>query len=387
MLNRISTLALLGLFTFAAACGDDGDTSKSNNTATTNNSTNNTTNNSTNNSTNNTTNNTTNNDTNNPTNNAVTQCTAVGQTCVAGDATNAGFVCGDDGLGAKCLRACTPPADGEAYPCTSGQLCSTLEQGGATACIPSQCAGFQDAAACDKYNYPTGGSCFGTENDNFICIPAGEKTLGVACETVDDCASGLLCFDGECKTVCSSDAGCTAADERCVGDTDPDFLNAGAGVCELGCDSYSTGQCAAGTGCFPFTATDGICVPDNGTGAPGAACTAATFDMAGNLLTPASGCLGGLACVNFGEGVATCWLRVTEQRLRRPRWTPPAQPPTELSSASTSLIRAKNHQIQASVWTSARSLITALIVARLMASTVRRSAASDMFVCQVETLQ
>ena len=302
MLNRISTLALLGLFTFAAACGDDGDTSKSNNTATTNNSTNNTTNNSTNNSTNNTTNN----DTNNPTNNAVTQCTAVGQTCVAGDATNAGFVCGDDGLGAKCLRACTPPADGEAYPCTSGQLCSTLEQGGATACIPSQCAGFQDAAACDKYNYPTGGSCFGTENDNFICIPAGEKTLGVACETVDDCASGLLCFDGECKTVCSSDAGCTAADERCVGDTDPDFLNAGAGVCELGCDSYSTGQCAAGTGCFPFTATDGICVPDNGTGAPGAACTAATFDMAGNLLTPASGCLGGLACVNFGEGVATC---------------------------------------------------------------------------------
>jgi hypothetical protein len=306
MLNRISTLALLGLFTFAAACGDDSSDNKNN---TTNNTPNNTTNNSTNNTTNNTTNNSTNNGTTNNTtntNNTATQCTAVGQTCVAGDATNAGFVCGDDGLGAKCLRACTPPADGEAYPCTSGQVCDTLEQGGATACVPSQCAGFQDAAGCDKYNYPTGGVCFGTENDNFICIPAGEKTLGVACETAVDCASGLLCFDGACKTVCAGDAACTETGERCIGDTDPDFLNAGAGVCELGCDSYSTGQCATGTGCFPFTETDGICVPDNGTGAPGATCTAATFDMAGNLVTPSSGCLGGLACINFGDGVATC---------------------------------------------------------------------------------
>ncbi len=294
MLNRISTLALVGLFTLAAACGDDGDDGKT----TTNNSTNNTNNNST---------NTNNNSTNTPTNNA-TQCTAVGQTCVAGDATNAGFVCADDGLGAKCLRACTPPVDDEAYPCTSGQLCASLEQGGATACIPSQCAGFQDFAGCDKFNYPNGGLCFGTTNDNFLCLPAGEKTVGVECEEIDECASGLLC-QGECTQVCANDAACTGDGERCVGDTDADFLNAGAGLCQVGCDSYTTDQCPAGTGCLAVTETDGICLDDNGTSGPGGACVAATFDMNDNLVTPSSGCLGGLTCLSFGDGAASCVAR------------------------------------------------------------------------------
>ncbi|MEZ4461046.1 MAG: hypothetical protein R3E66_15245 [bacterium] len=297
MIKFMTRAALVGTLTLAMACGDDGDSksnnSTNNNTTNTNNNTTNTNNNTT--GTNNNTTGTNNNTTNTNNNTAGLQCQQANQDCVVGNATAAGFECLDAGTGPKCLRSCTPPADGDAYPCPSGQACGATEQGGATACIPSQCAGFQDFASCDAFGFPNGGNCFPTENDNFLCVPAGAKAEGVACAADSECAAGTLCTD-VCTKICQNDAACTGEGERCIGDTDPDFLNTGAGLCQVGCDSYTTDQCPEGTGCFPVTTEDGVCVADRGPGQIGDSCN------------QTNGCTGGLVCFRLSsapDGVCT----------------------------------------------------------------------------------
>lgn len=256
MFRNLRNVGVLFCLSLAVACGDDGD--EGNNTTDPNNTNNGTTD------TNNPTNNDTTPDTNNPTNNDTTvmgtQCNAVGETCTVGDPTRAGFVCEDLGNGAKCSQACTPPAEGAQYPCPSGQVCLAATSGGPTFCAVSQCNGWNDTTSCDAFNYENGATCVGAVNNSFLCLPAGTVAEGGACESDSQCEVGNICLNDICAPICSNDAGCDGEGERCFGDTDPDFLDANVGACVVGCDSYSTGQCPTGQGCFPILEEDGFCI-------------------------------------------------------------------------------------------------------------------------------
>ena len=267
MLHRFYKLAVVCLTVVSlAACGDD-ETDKNNDNNTNNVATNNANNtNNTNNAQTNNANNTNNAPTNNANNtNNVTQCAAVLEDCTLGNATNPNFICEDVGAGAKCYEACTPRQDETAqYPCGATQACVSAQQAGPTFCFPSQCAGWTDDTGCDAIvagnpgEYPNGATCSGLENDAYVCSPAGAGAEGAACENDAACGAGLLCFDDKCSAVCDDDAQCTGAGERCWG-ADDDILDTGVGICGVGCDSYSTGQCATGEGCFPATPHDGFC--------------------------------------------------------------------------------------------------------------------------------
>lgn len=216
-------------------------TSNTNNdTSSSNNQTNNNTS-SSNNQTNNTTNNTNNNNnTNNQTNNTP-QCTAGGEPCMAGRRVNAGFVCVEE----TCRFTCDP-----ANPfCAGDELCLGATASGPFYCQPSDCTGWLDTS-CDADE-----TCVVFEGVA-VCTASGAAAKGDPCTDFPDCGPGLFCAFGACTELCGSDAACDVVDgERCLDDT----IAAGVGVCAVGCDSYSTGQCPTGQGCFPVTATDGVC--------------------------------------------------------------------------------------------------------------------------------
>ncbi len=305
MFNRMLRMALVctAAAALAVGCGDDDENNKSNNTsnnATTNNST---SNNSTSNNSTTPTNVTTGN------NNPDVQCASVGETCVIGDPTADRFVCEDVGDGPKCKQACQQPQTlDDPKGCTAGSVCVANQAGTATFCQTSQCTGWDDATSCDAFFPENGGNCFPDElffdgdaaellpNGAYFCAPSNGIALGETCSTLNDCAPGLLCDGGTCKALCGADGDCDeAGGERCIGDDTAQFLDNGVGLCDIGCDAFSRGQCPDGQGCFTVSETDGQCT-DIGPGALGDQCQFGTEAM------PAPPqCGEGLQCLNFGE--------------------------------------------------------------------------------------
>ncbi len=108
--------------------------------------------------------------------------------------------CGTDsgGDGGECAKA------GDV--CTSGKC---IEQGSAVGCIPT-CTNI--GKACDN------GVCYyaGTK-DVFVCLEAGTKATGDACDTIDDCVEGNQCLTEDktmaCHVVCSVATDCKSTED------------------------------------------------------------------------------------------------------------------------------------------------------------------------------
>lgn len=240
-MNRFLRMCLLSCLILGTACGGDNNENSGTNNGSNNTTTNNTT------GSNNTVNNTT--DPNVQTNNTTpeAQCDAANEACVSGEPTNAGFVCVED----VCRQECDPEGD----DCRSGSLCGAISDAGPFFCIPSDCNGWLDTSSCSA-----GEQCVAFINDTDLCTAVGDLAEGEACEQTEanpfPCGAGLFCAFGTCTEICGDDSACdTGEGERCIQDT----LDNGVGVCAVGCDSYSVGQCPAGQGCFPVTEVDGIC--------------------------------------------------------------------------------------------------------------------------------
>jgi hypothetical protein len=162
---------------------------------------------------------------------------------------NQGFLCVDD----VCRQECDPNA--EPSECRAGAACLPVSEGGPSYCQPSDCNGWLDTTSCDA-----GAKCIAFNNDADLCIPAGAGAEGDACDQTGACGAGLICAFGACQPLCGADSECDeAGGERCVGVDEPGLLDTNVGICEVGCDSYSFGQCPDGQGCFPITSDDGIC--------------------------------------------------------------------------------------------------------------------------------
>jgi hypothetical protein len=96
-------------------------------------------------------------------------------------------------------------------------------------------------------------------DEQFVCESVYDARVGYCrrrCADSDDCPSGEVCSPVRlgsdaliCRRGCEGSEDCLPLD-TCTGD---------GGQCRAGCVSFYGGQCDAGTGCRPATASDGYC--------------------------------------------------------------------------------------------------------------------------------
>jgi hypothetical protein len=181
-----------------------------------------------------------------------TFCATEGATCNESTAANDQFACvaGDTTrpTALSCHVRCVDDTN-----CTDGSFC--LEVEGVAVCARSNCTSPLNAADECANAGVDGGTCFAERNGAFYCSAAGEAERGESCEVNGDCAVGLTCVDNRCSPFCGDDNDC--GQEECV------FVlgNDDFGVCGQGCPGFDTfDECADGTGCFPVTPDEGICI-------------------------------------------------------------------------------------------------------------------------------
>ena len=109
-------------------------------------------------------------------------------------------------------------------------------------------ANLPDAAIpCNDGACPPGLTC---DLDTFerVCRPIGTAVAGALCDRAEDCAAGLTCHMGVCRTVCTSAADCDDTVEGAC--TIASY--AGAYVCDTVCDVLSAGtSCGEDRYCRP----------------------------------------------------------------------------------------------------------------------------------------
>ncbi len=108
----------------------------------------------------------------------------------------------DDACGSKLGKACSYHAD-----CHPEGVCATRAGTGATVCS-ARCGKQADCAAGEMCTRLPGGAHVG------FCEPSplAGKAAGAACAVGADCAGGL-CFEGQCRTTCFDEAGCSTSED------------------------------------------------------------------------------------------------------------------------------------------------------------------------------
>jgi hypothetical protein len=133
-------------------------------------------------------------------------------------------VCNSGETQTSCCQDCGCPSMSQT--CLTGQCCSIPAIGGV--CGPT--CGCAVGSVC----YPS------TTTHTMVCGVSDNVGLGGACVYNADCASGLGCFGGVCKTYCQTDSDCPAVGgiSRCAqttwGDETGDI--SGVKVCDRICD-------------------------------------------------------------------------------------------------------------------------------------------------------
>jgi hypothetical protein len=167
--------------------------------------------------------------------------------CVDGDSTNNLVTCH--------LICDIEQGDGD---CPSGSFCTELAED-FSVCVRSNCTSpINPDPDCGDVG-PNGGDCAPVGNDALYCFAAGEVEEGEACQSANDCAPGLNCFDGACTPYClvGTDATC-GGDRECLR-----VLSASDeyGLCGDGCPGFeTTDECGPGMGCLPLGPEEGFCV-------------------------------------------------------------------------------------------------------------------------------
>lgn len=172
--------------------------------------------------------------------------------------------------------------------------------GGGTVDPPPDGASLCPAGAC---NYQTQSGCSATQ----ACLPsvsgsdvvascqgAGTKHSGEACSGWNDCARGLFCAEGACRTLCcGGDWSACPKGESCIRQLDVKVgdagVSSGADLCfpVNDCDPLDTSACAdqPGMACLIVDPTGSVACTPEGSGTSGQACNASAH------------CSGGFACV------------------------------------------------------------------------------------------
>ncbi|HTU62446.1 MAG TPA: hypothetical protein VMF89_28495, partial [Polyangiales bacterium] len=120
---------------------------------------------------------------------------------------------------------------------------------GGDVCEPVNQCGCKGAAECQ------------VDDDRGTCAVPGVSVQGELCARNRDCAAGLSCMAGACRTVCRSEADCAsvfAQPSQCVRRSGAHF-----GFCALPCAKPGTPACVSGMSCSPLRGEgvqDSFCV-------------------------------------------------------------------------------------------------------------------------------
>jgi hypothetical protein len=99
-----------------------------------------------------------------------------------------------------------------------------------------------------------------------LCGQPGQTAAGGACNNLNDCVAGSVCFNGTCVAQCSSGGNECGAGENCstlVGN----FL-----ACVSTCDPYPNDSCGDGQMCYPTPDSSTACAQFNANANAGDAC-------------------------------------------------------------------------------------------------------------------
>jgi hypothetical protein len=163
-----------------------------------------------------------------------------------------------------------------------------------------------------------------------VCMAAGVKQTGDACDSLSDCAPGSECFTFTCSGIsiktcrkfCASDTDCGVG-STCSLSITCSASNREALICSRPCDPTGDASdgCTPGLSCFIYAGevTDCACKPASRTGVTDQACTGD------------DGCLPGLTCVDRG-GQKTCRPLCVLGKTEKPV-CPPGSTCTEVTSS------------------------------------------------------
>ncbi len=170
-----------------------------------------------------------------------------------------------------------------------------------------------DLPGCDPFGDPAieCGAAMSCDPSTRECVPAlGEATLGDPCLSrggTDECAPGLSCAEGRCRSVCSSTLTDPDAPGGCPNESVCALVDATWGVCLEGCQLSLQDCNFPGEACNRVVDPEGqnvACTSNPGVAAEGTGCTQDSECLAGLLCTEAAlhslGCLDGAAkCCTF----------------------------------------------------------------------------------------
>jgi hypothetical protein len=149
---------------------------------------------------------------------------------------------------------------------------------------------------CDDGACPPGTTCdiIGFERR---CRPVGASAAGGPCQDITDCADGLSCYLGVCRTICTSRTDCAPGIEA---ECNVQTSASDTFLCDSVCDPLpaAASTCGEATYCRP----ESIDV--------GSSTVCAARDLAGNLgqdvACGPSSCLPGYACGDYEFSVYRC---------------------------------------------------------------------------------
>jgi len=224
-----------------------------------------------------------------------------------------GFFCAADGCNGYCVRGERGMA-GNGADCTANTDCASLfclDPGdGRQRCL-DPCRG--DAGLCyaGEVCAANPGECGGCVDAGIV---AGQRGLGEACDTDDECRGDMVCQEyagiRECARPCDSDESCgegfECRDGLCrldrrqgVGGTCAENPDCGDGVCaSAGARSWCTAQCASEEDC-----PEGFGCQDAG----GVTVCAPELGLDGDACMTSDDCASGLCATADGMSFCTSW--------------------------------------------------------------------------------
>lgn len=157
--------------------------------------------------------------------------------------------------GGLCKNSCTTPDDCEGLPCEIDEVI-----GSGVCSTPCEVSPGEICSISLNCGCPSGQSCKVQLDQTSACVNSGDQGAQSWCNKNDDCASGLSCVAGLCRTVCESDQDCGTSQGLCIQAISGPVKD--IWVCAGECDPVLGSGCGVGALCYPHSSGPAICTAE-----------------------------------------------------------------------------------------------------------------------------